>query len=127
MQAHIERCRKSYVDWEIASLQVLDQVPIELTIVQSLLDSMDGCTDPKVCASLEAISNESLGMLNNFEDADSHLLPLCSVAAKVFKKRKGSQIPGICGGLKDGTGPNTGVKISYYKPTDYKNLYGRER
>ena len=98
-------------------MHVPDQVPIERTRVQSLLDSMDGCTDPKVCVRLVAISNESLGMLNSFEDAVAHLLPACPVAAKVFKKRKGAQISGICGGLKGGTGPKTGVKIRYYNPT----------
>ena len=29
MQAHIERCHESYVDWETAYLHVPDQVPIE--------------------------------------------------------------------------------------------------
>ena len=61
---------------------------------------MDGCTDPKVCARLAAISNEALGMLNSFEVAVAHLLTLCPVAAKVSKKRKGAQISGIGGGLK---------------------------
>ena len=122
MQAHIERCREYYVDWETASLHVPDQVPIEQTRVQSLLDSMDGCTDPKVCARLAAISNEGLGMLNSFENAVSHLLPACPVAAKVYKKRKGSQISGIGGGLKGGTGPKTGVELCYYNPTEYKTL-----
>ena len=66
MQAHIEHCRESYIDWETALLHVPDQVPIEQTRVQSLLDSMDCCTDPKVCVRLSAISNEALGMLNSF-------------------------------------------------------------
>ena len=116
MQAHIERCRESYVDWETASLHVPDQVTTERTRVQSLLDSMDGCTDPKGCARLAAISNEALGMLNIFEDAVTHLLPACPVAAKVFKKRKGAQISGIGGGMKGRTGPKTGVKLRYYLP-----------
>ena len=66
MHANIERCREYYVDWETASLHVPDQVPIKGTRVQSLIDSMDGCTDPKVCARLAAISNEYLGILNSF-------------------------------------------------------------
>ena len=69
-------CRKSYVDWETASLHVPDQVTIERTRVQSLLDSMDSCTDPKVYARLAEISNEALGMINSFEDAVAHLLLL---------------------------------------------------
>ena len=88
---------------------------------------MDGCTDPKVCARLAAISNEALGMLNIFEDAVAHLLPSCPVATKVSKKPKGAQISDICGGLKVGTGPKTGVKIRYYKPTKYKTLSMEEK
>ena len=83
---------------------------------------MDGCTDPKVCARLASISNEALGMLNSLEDSIAYLHPECPVAAKVFKNRKGAQISGIGGGLKGGTGPNMGVKIRYYKPTEYKTI-----
>ena len=83
---------------------------------------MNGCTDPKLCARLASISNEDLGMLNSFEDAVAHLLPAFPVAAKAFKKRKGAHISGICGGLKGGTGPKTGVELLYYKPTEYKTL-----
>ena len=78
---------------------------------------MDGCTYPKVCARLAAISNYSFGMLNSFEDAVTHLLPAYPVSAKVFKKRKGAQISGIGGSMKGGTGPKTGVELRYYKPT----------
>ena len=127
MQAHIKRCRESYFDWETASLHVPDQVPIERTTVQSLLDSMDGCNYPKVCARLAVISNESLGMLNSFEYAVAHLLPALPVAAKVFKKSKGAQISGIGGSLKVGTGPKTGVELRYNKPTEYKNLSMEEK
>ena len=127
IQAHIERCREYYVDWETASLHVPDQVPIEQTRVQSLLDSMDGCTDTKVCARLAAISNESLGMLNSFENAVFHLLRYVPVTAKVSKKRKGAQISGIGGGLKGGTGPKTGAELHYYKPTESKTLSMEEK
>ena len=127
MQVHIERCRKSYVDWETASLHVTDQVPIEQTIFQSLLKSMDGCTDTKVCARLVAISNEALGMLNSFEYAVTHLLPSLPVASKVPKKHKCAQISGIGGGLKGGTGPKTGVELRYYKPKEYKTLSMEEK
>ena len=73
---------------------------------------------------MAAISNGALGMLNSFEDAVSHLLPACPIAAKVFKKRKGD---GIGGGMKGGTGPKTGVKLHYYKPTEYKYLSMEEK
>ena len=103
-------------------LHVPNQVPIKQTRVQILLDSMDCCTDPKECARLAEISNEALGMLNSFEDTVADLLPACSAAAKVYKKRKGAQISGIRGSLKGGTDPKTGVKLRYYKPTEYKVL-----
>ena len=127
MQAHIKRFREFYVDWETASLHVIDQVPIKRKRVQSILDSMDGSTDPKVCARLAAISNEALGMLNSFEDSVAHLLPACPVAAKFYKRCKGAHISGIGGGLKGGTGPKTGVELRYYKPTEYKNLSMEEK
>ena len=95
-----------------------DQVHIKRTKVQSLLDSMDSCIDPKVCARLTAISNEALGIINRFEDAVSHLFQACPVAVKVYKKRKGAQISGIGGGLNGGTGPMTGVELLYYKPIE---------
>ena len=88
---------------------------------------MDGCTDPKVCERLAAISNEALGMLNSFEDAFSHLLPACPVASKFYKKRKGAQISGIGGGLKGGTGPKTGVKLRFYMPKEYKTISMEEK
>ena len=109
MQAHIKWCRESYFDWETASLHVPNQVPIERTRVQSLLDSMDSCTDTKVCERLASISNEALGMLNIFKDVVANRLPACPVASKVFKKRKGAQISGIGGNFKGGTGPKMGV------------------
>ena len=52
------------------------------------MDSVEGCTDPKICARVAAISNEASGMMADFEKAVSHLLPACPVAAKVSKKRK---------------------------------------
>ena len=57
----------------------------------------------------------------------STVLPACPVASKVFKKRKGAHISGIGGGLEGGTGPKTGVKLRYYKPTEYKNIYMEEK
>ena len=88
---------------------------------------MDGCTDPKVCARLAAISNESFGILDSFEDAVAHLLPACPVAAKAIKKRKSAHISGIGGGKKGGTGPKTGVELRYYNPTGYKTLSMEEK
>ena len=52
---------------------------------------------------------------------------MCHVAAKVFKKRKGAQISDIGGGLKGGTGSKTGVKLRYYKPTEYSTLSMEEK
>ena len=104
-----------------------NQVLIEQIRVQSLLDSMESCTDTKVCARLAAISNEALGTLNSFEDAVAHLLPACPVAAKFYKKLKGAQISSKCGGLKVDTGPKTGVELRHYKPIEYKNLPTEEK
>ena len=50
LKTHIEQYRDSYVEWETASLHITDQVLNEFTRVQSLLDSIYGCTDTKMCA-----------------------------------------------------------------------------
>ena len=62
LQAHIEKCRECYVDMENESENVTGQVPNPRTRVQSLLDSIKGCTDHKICARVAAVSNEANGM-----------------------------------------------------------------
>ena len=52
------------------------------------MDSVEGCTDPKICERVAAISNEASGILDDFEKAVAQLLPACPVEAKVAKKRK---------------------------------------
>ena len=52
------------------------------------MDSVEGCTDPKICARVAAISNEASVMLADSEKAFAHLIPACPVKAKVAKKRK---------------------------------------
>ena len=76
-----------------------------------LLDSIDGCTNPKMCTRVAAVSNEALGMIDNFELAVAHLLSACPVASKTKNKRKNAQISGVGEGLKPGTGPKTGVEL----------------
>ena len=88
LQAHIEKFRECYVDIENESEHVTEQVPNPRTQVQSLLDLIEGCTDPNICARVAAVSNEANGMQSDFELAVAHLLPACHVAAKAPKKRK---------------------------------------
>ena len=92
------------------------------TRVQSLLDLFEGCKDPNVCARVAAISNESNGMLDDFEAAVAHLIPVCPVAVKVGKKRKNANTSNLGGHLKAGTGLKTGVELWYYKPKDFSQL-----
>ena len=124
MQSHIEKCRECYVDIENAAEHIKEQIPAPRTRVQSLLDSIEGCKDPNVCARVAAISNEANGMLDNFEKAVAHLIPVCPVAAKVGKKRKNANVSGVGGNvnLKPGTGPKTGVELRYYKPKEFSQL-----
>ena len=75
LQSHIEQCLEFYVVWETLSHHINFWVPNELTRVQILLDSIYGCTDPKMCVRMAAVSNEALGMIDNFELAFAHLLP----------------------------------------------------
>ena len=50
LQAHIEKCRECYLDIKNASEHVTKQVPNTRTRVQSLIYSIEGCTDPNICA-----------------------------------------------------------------------------
>ena len=62
LQAYIEKSRECYVDIENASEHMTEQVPNPRTRVQILLGSIEGCTDPNICARVAAVSNESNGM-----------------------------------------------------------------
>ena len=74
------------MDIENASEHVTEYVPNPRTRVQSLLNSIEGCTDPKICDRVDVVSNEASGMQADFELAVAHLLSACPVAANVAKK-----------------------------------------
>ena len=95
--------------------------------MQSLLDSIKGCTDPNICARVTAVSNEANRMQADFELAVAHLLPACPVASKVSKKRKNAQISVLGGNFKAGTGPKTGVELRYHKPPEFAQLSDAQR
>jgi len=126
LQSHIERIRESYVDIENAAQHVKEQIPDPRTRVQSLIDSIEGCTDAKVCARVAAISNETNGMLDDFEKAVAHLTPVCPVAAKVGKKRNRISIAGVDGNIMSKKGPKTGVELRYYTSKEYSKLSKEE-
>ena len=126
LQSHIERIRESYVDIENAAQHIKEQIPDPRTRVQSLIDSIEGCTDAKVCARVAAISNETNGMLDDFEKAVAHLVPVCPVAAKVGKKRSSVRISGIDGSIMSKKGPKTGVELRYYTSKEYSKLSKEE-
>ena len=75
LQIHVEKCRECYVDIENASEHITEQIHNARTRVQSLLGSVEGCTDPKICARVAAISNKASGMLAGFEKTVAHILP----------------------------------------------------
>ena len=127
LQSHVEKCREFYVDIENASEHITEQIPNARTRVQILLDSVEGCTDPKNCARVAAISNEASGILADFEKAVAHLLPACPVAVKVAKKIKNASISRLGGNFKAGTFPKTGVELCYHKPPEFANLSNEER
>ena len=116
LQAHIVKCREFYVDIKNASEHVTEQVPNPRTRVQSPLNSIEGCTNPNIFAIVAAVSSDANGMQDDLERAVYHLFPTCSVAAKVAKKRENSQIFGLGGNFKAGTGPYTGVELRYHNP-----------
>ena len=122
LQAHIEKCRECHVDIENASEHVTEQVPNPCTRVKRLLGSIEGCTDPKICARVSVMSTEANGMQADFELAVSCLLTACPVAAKISKKRNNDQISGLGGKFKAGTVPKTGVELWYHKPPEFEQL-----
>ena len=67
LQAHIENFRECYVDIDNTSEHVTGQVPNPRTRVQSILNSIEGCTGPNICARFAAVSNEVNGMQADFE------------------------------------------------------------
>ena len=66
LQAHIEKFRECYVDFENTSEYVTEQMPNPCTRVRNLLDTIEGCTDPNICARVSAVSNESNRMQADF-------------------------------------------------------------
>ena len=79
-----------------------------------------------MCARAAAVSNEALGIIDNFELAVVHILPSCPVSVKLNNKRKNAQISGVSGDLKPGTGAKTGVELRYYKPHELFKLTAEE-
>ena len=115
------------MDSNNASEHVTEQVKNPRTRVQSLLNSIEGFTDPKICARVAAVSNDANGMQADLEWAVFYLLPTCPVAAKVSKKRKNYQISGLGGNFKAGTGPYTSVELWYHNPPDFAQLSDAQR
>ena len=117
LESHIDKCREAYVSIETVALHVTEQLPNKRKSVQSLLDLIDGCMDPKICLRVANINDESNAMHNDWEEAVAYLLPVEPVAKRQNgSKRKISNISGMeSGGMKVGTGANTGVEIWYHK------------
>ena len=126
LQSHIEWCRDSYVEWDTEYLHITDQVQNECTSMQSLFDYIDVCNDPKICARVAAVSNEDLGMIDNFELAVAPLLAAFPISVKVNNKSKNSQFSVVGGDLKPGIGPKTGVELCYYKPHKFFKIMEEE-
>ena len=78
-----------------------------------MIDSTDACMYPKICAQVAAVTNEINGMRDDFEKSVAHLLPACPVEANTGKNKKNTQISGLVGDLKKGTGPKNGVELRY--------------
>ena len=127
LQIHIERCCATYVDIETASEHVPGQVPNHRTRVQSLLDYIEVCTNSKICACVSNISNETNGMIDDWEAAVAHLLPDCSISKRARTKCKVGDIYGVDGGFKVGLRPKLGVELRYHKPPQYQLLSNEQK
>ena len=124
LESHIDKCREAYASIETAALHVTEQLPNERTRVQSLLDSIDDCTDPKIFSRVANIDDESNAMHDDWEAAVAYLLHVDPVYRRQNgSKRKIGNISGMeSGGIKVGTGANTVVELQYHKVNAYNNL-----
>ena len=73
---------------ESAAEHIDFQLPNERTKVQNILESVDDCQNPKVCAAVSTISDIGHGMTTDFEKAAAFLLPTDPVAKKINKGKK---------------------------------------
>ena len=115
------------MDIENAYEHVTEQVPNPRIRVQILLDSIEGCTNPNICARVATVSNEANVMQADFELAVAHIPPACTVTAKVNKKQKNAQIYGLGGNFKACNGPKTGAELRYHKPPEFAQLSDSQR
>ena len=129
LESRIDKCCEDYSSIETAALHVTEQLPNEHTRVQSLLDSIDGCTDPKICSRIANINDDSNAMHDDWEAAVAYLLPVDPVAKRQNgSKRKIGNISSMdSGGMKVGTGANTGVELRYHKGNAYNNLIREDK
>ena len=82
LESRIDKCCEDYSSIETAALHVTEQLPNERTRVQSLLDSIDDCTDPKIFSRVANIDDESNAMHDDWEAAVAYLLPVDLVAKR---------------------------------------------
>ena len=127
LQEHIEKCRECYVDIENESEHVTKNLPNSRTEVQSLLNSIEGCTETDICTRVAVVPNQTNGMQSDFELAVSHLLPACDVASKVAKNQKNAHISGLGVKFKVGTGSKTDVELRHHNPPEFSQLSDAKR
>ena len=84
-----------------------------------MLDSVDDCKNPKVCADVSAISNIGPGMSTEFEKAVFFLLPRYLVAKKVIKEKNVviSEVTGTQSGVV-----TNGFSLCWHSKEEYGTL-----
>ena len=86
-ERHISNCRQAYMNLDGASEHIDYQLPNERMKVKNLLDSVDECQNPKVCAAVLDISNIVHGTSTEFDKAAVFLLPEDPVTKVLIKER----------------------------------------
>ena len=109
----------------MAAQYIPHQVPLFLTRVTNLLNSIEPCVDPNIAAYRAGISIESTGMWKDLDKGAETLLPVDLVANKLCRKRKNAQVSGVTGSKK--TRPKTGVKLRFYKYKEFAALTDAQR
>ena len=105
---------------ETAAQYIPHQVPLPLTRVTNLLNSIEPCVDPNISAWHAGISIDSNGMRDSWEKAVGYLLPADPVSDKLSKKSKNAHVYGVTSLKK--VGPKTGVELRFYKHKEFVTL-----
>ena len=99
LEAHSERCKGAYIEMEAAANHVSHGVAGQYTHFKRLVTSIDSCKDPGIQAVISIINNRVNNLHANMTGVCLLLLPACSIAKRLNKKRNNAHILGVGGSI----------------------------